>query len=181
MTSFYEIDWRIASTHKILHTLSESINEINKQLDLAKEEWEIEDGVFQIEELLGVTFVVAQTYITGTVADVNRITKSPTKIKKELLLNKSNEFIIGSNITKLELCDGMANFYKHREEWTDWSIPGKNQKTIFVLNSVGIEQTDVIPFDKAVGLLWPEKKEIDHKLLATLLSEWRKQIIKECL
>jgi hypothetical protein len=164
-----------------MRTLSTSIEEITGKLDKAKEQYEIDDGVLLIEELYGIAFVVAQTYLAGTIADANRISQSTDKIKKEVLLKRYNDKLDGHDISKLELCDAMANFYKHREEWTDWSIPGRHQKIVSILHELSIDQFEIIPFDKVMGMLWPGNNDVNFEPLLSLISDWRTKVIQSCL
>jgi hypothetical protein len=134
-----------------------------------------------VEDLLGIAFVVAQTYIAGTVADAKRIVKSLSKVNKETLLRQHSEKLLGFDLTKIEICDAMANYYKHHEEWPDWSVPGRHQKTVSILRSICIEQSELVPFDKVMGLLWPENKEFDLEPLLLLIANWRTKVIQACL
>ena len=154
--TFFDIDWRISSTTRLLRTIKETINEVYTKIQNEKETYIIEDGIEFMEELLGIAFVVAQTYITGVIADAKIVAMRSKKVDKETLLRDYSEKVIDYDITKMELCDAMANYYKHHDEWNDWSKPGRHQKTISILHAVGINQFDGVPYDRVMGLLWPQ-------------------------
>jgi hypothetical protein len=177
MSLFLDLDMRISSTSRIINSVSETISNISTQMENQKEQYFIEESIYLIEELYGIAFVVAQTYISGTVTDVKTSGNEVLNISKELLLKEYSELLPGSNTTKMELCDALANYYKHHDEWGDWSAPGRHQKTVAILHSVGIKQFESIVFDQAIGILWPENKNYDINQLVLLLKQWRKNVV----
>ncbi|RLB66338.1 MAG: hypothetical protein DRH04_09505, partial [Deltaproteobacteria bacterium] len=73
----YEIDWRLSSTRQVFQALSEALKSVKKIfLDKTREDYEREDALEHAENLLGIAFVTAQTYITGTVSDINQFAKT---------------------------------------------------------------------------------------------------------
>jgi hypothetical protein len=177
MSLFLDFDMRISSTSQIINSISETINKVSKEMEYQKEQYFIEESILLLEDLYGITFVVAQVYITGTVSDIKTIGKGVKNISKELLLNQYSELLPGNKITKMELCDALANYCKHHDEWGNWSSSGRHQKTVSILNSVGINQFESIVFDQAIGLLWPENKNYDINQLIILLEDWRKRVV----
>lgn len=157
------------------------MQDIDKEMEDAHEDYQVDNGIEQIESLLGIGLVVAQTYIAGTVADANRIIKPPKRLSKETLLKLYSDNVPNTNVTQLELCDAMANYFKHHDEWSDWSAAGRHQKTIAVLRAVGIEQFGGIPFDTAMAVLWPGYKGLSLDPLVELLVNWRAKVIEACL
>ncbi len=181
MKTIYEFDFQYPSIKRILSTLSETMEQVDKELDKASEQYQIDDGVYLLEELYGIAFVVVQTYITGTIADARHITESDEKYTKETLLKQHNDVVEGTTTTKMELCDAMANYYKHHEEWRDWKVTKRNERTLAILTSIGIKQFDGIPFEKAIGKLLPETTVFDLNPLLTLISNWRRKVIQTCI
>jgi hypothetical protein len=175
--TFFDIDWRISSTTHLLRTISVNIIEVERKINNEKETYIIEDGIEFIEELSGIAFVVAQSYITGAIADAKIVAMGSEKVNKEILLRDYSEKVNECNITKMELCDAMANYYKHHDEWHDWSKPGRHQKTVSILHAVGIHQFEEVIYDKVMGLLWPENDSSDLEPLIKMLSEWRVKVI----
>ena len=71
--NIYEIDWRLSSTRQVFQALSDALKNVEKIiLDETREDYEREDALEHAENLLGIAFVTAQTYIAGTVSDVNQ-------------------------------------------------------------------------------------------------------------
>lgn len=172
-----EFDWRISATSRIFHALSDAIKDVEKNFDEAQEEYERDTALENVESLLGIAFVTAQTYITGVISDVNILNKGGEKVVKEILIRSYNESLSGSNITQIELCDAIANYFKHHDEWSDWLSTPRNQKTISVLQAVGIKQSDEFPCRKAADILWSHNDSGDLTPLLNLIADWRGKII----
>jgi hypothetical protein len=171
---FSEIDWRLSSTRGIFQALSYSLKEVAQLLKDAQEDYQINYCFDQTENLLGIAFVRGQTYITGTVSDVNEIVG--TKTNKNQLLKRFSDRLENSEVTKIELCDAIANYFKHHDEWESWSPTERNRKTISILVATGIKETDEYPCDKAASLLWSNSDE-DLEPLLELLTKWREAVI----
>ena len=175
MKYFSEIDWRYSGTRGIFRALSHGLKEVAQLLEEADEE-SFDYYFDQAENMFGIAFVMAQTYITGTISDVNEIANEETKVNKDELLKEYQDNVDGLEITKVELCDAIANYFKHHDEWENWSPTARNRKTISILNTVGINRTDAYPCDKAANLMWPNNAE-DLEPLLELLTEWREVVI----
>ena len=175
--NIYEIDWRLSSTRQVFQALSDALKNVGKIiLDETREDYEREDALEHAENLLGIAFVTAQTYIAGTVSDVNQFAKVTNKLTKDQLLKTHNEKIAEKTITKLELCDALANYYKHHDEWESWSAIGRQQKTVATLQAAGIQESDSYPCIKAAEMLWLNTQSLESLLL--LVSSWRETVIK---
>ena len=178
--NLYEIDWRYSSIRNIFGTLSESLQTVVDKLHEAEQSGDdiaFDFALEQAEGLCGIAFVAAQTYIAGTVADVNRIASSSTSLKKDQLLRNYSDDLAQINLTKLELCDAMANYFKHHDEWQRWSGRGRKQKTVAILQTIGIKESDNYPCIKAVHILLSQD-EWDLIPLLKLLSKWRESVIE---
>lgn len=181
--NLYEIDWRISYIRRIAMALSQGIDLVNYELNLSEESGDPDsppfdplDAAEHIENLLGIAFVTAQTYITGTVSDIPKLTSSSSTPTKRQLLQDFSEEIPGSNITKMELCDAIANYWKHQEEWDGWSGTPKNKRTLEILRGIGIEESENFPCQKVADVLWPGGWQNLEQLLG-LISEWRQRVI----
>jgi hypothetical protein len=172
-----EIDWRFSSTKRIFQALSDGLKGVERALDEAKESYQVDDALQHTESLLGIAFVMAQTYIAGTVSDVNRLAGAGGKVKKEQLLKGYGDRLAGSASTKMELCDAIANYFKHHDEWGDSSATGRNQKTVSILLAAGIQENDEFPCRKTADLLWSNNDKPDLEPLLSLISNWRKAVI----
>jgi hypothetical protein len=180
--NIYEIDWRFSSTSRIFQALSDGLENVARDFREAQESseefYDVDEAVEHVESLLGIAFVTAQTYIAGTVSDASKITRST--FKKDQLLKDFSDRLSGSEVTKLELCDSIANYFKHHDEWTSTSATNRNQKTVFVLRAAGIQEDDTSPCRKAADILWSNNDGSDLKPLLLLISNWRKAVIEAC-
>lgn len=177
MTTVNKCDWRIAYTRKIIITLSNAINEIYKQTDFDGEEYLIDEKREIVDNLIGMAFIVAQLYVTGTIADAKLFAKSTDQIGKAFLLRKYSELIPKTNVTKMELCDAFANYYKHHEEWVRWSKNDKNQKTIEILLAVGLEEFGEVPLGKVIELLLTTEHNFTLDPLISIIIDWRSTVM----
>jgi hypothetical protein len=127
--------------------------------------------------MFGIAFVTAQTYITGTVADANLLMKGKKDFQKHQLLKSFSKKIEGANLTQLQLCNAIANYFKHHDEWENWEPKGQKKWDISVLSEVGINQSSSFPCYLAATKLWAEEDIEDLNNLLNILVEWREQII----
>jgi len=177
----HEIDWRFSSTKRIFQALSDGLKDVEHDFSKAHESFEIDDALKHTENLLGIAFVMAQAYITGTVSDANKLMRSGGKLTKEQLLKKHGGGLAGSTVTKMELCDAIANYFKHHDEWNSWLGPGRHQNTVSILLAVGIKENDGFPCRKAADILWSNNDGSDLEPLLSLISNWRKAVIADSL
>jgi hypothetical protein len=175
----YEIDWRHSSTRRVLHALSDALEDTKHEFHEAQEEHERDDALEYAERVSGLTFVTAQAYIDGTVSDVKKITKSTDKSLKARLLKACDDRLSGSLVTRIELCDAMANYFKHHEQWPDWSATGRRKATVSVLHAAGITDDDNYPCLKAAKMLSLDQGD-DMEALVALISGWRASVIADC-
>lgn len=178
--NLYEIDWRFSSTKHIFQALSDGLKDVQRDFSEAQEEFEIDDALEHTESLLGIAFVTAQTYIAGTVSDAYKLKGSGRKPTKERLLKDYGDRLAGSAVTRMELCDAIANYFKHHDEWNSWSGPGCHEKTVFILRAAGIEENDDFPCRKAADILWSNNDGSDLEPLLSLISSWREAVIADC-
>ena len=173
--NIYEFDWRLSSTRQVFQALSDALKSVEKIiLDDAREDYERENALEHAENLLGIAFVTAQTYLAGTVSDINQFAKVPNKLTKDQLLKTYGEKIVQKTVTKLELCDALANYYKHHDEWESWSAVGRQQRTVATLQAVGIKESDSYPCIKAAEMLWLNSQSLES--LLSLVSNWRELV-----
>ena len=173
----YEIDWRLSSTRQVFQALSEALKSVKKIfLDKTREDYEREDALEHAENLLGIAFVTAQTYITGTVSDINQFAKTANNLSKNQLLKIHNEKVAKTTIKNLELCNALANYYKHHDEWKSWSAGGRQKSTVETLEAVGIKESDAYPCIKASEILLLDTQNLETLLV--LLSNWRETVFR---
>lgn len=172
-----EFDWRFSTTRRIMQALSDALKDVEQEWHETEESHEIDEILEHTESLLGIGFVTAQTYIAGTVSDANRISGSGNKLTKERLLKEHSDKLPTSEVTKMELCDAIANYFKHHDEWAGWSATGRHQKTVSVLRPANIDETDIFPCRKAADILWSNDDGSDLEPLLDLISDWRTAVI----
>jgi hypothetical protein len=175
-----EIDWRLSSTKRILQALSDGLKDVGRNFDEAHEDYQIDDALEHAESLLGIAFVTAQTYIAGTISDANQLIETGGRLTKEQLIRDHSDHLAESVVTKVELCDAIANYFKHHDEWNSWSITGRNQKTVSILRASGIQENDEFPCRKVADLLWSNNDGSDLLPLLSLITSWREAVITAC-
>jgi hypothetical protein len=175
-----EIDWRFSSTKRIFQALSDALKDVERNFSEAQEDFEIDDALEHTESLLGIAFVTAQAYIARTVSDANKLMGPGSKPTKERLLKDYGDMLAGSAVTRMELCDAIANYFKHHDEWSSWSAPGLHQKTVSILHAAGIEENNDFPCRKTADILWSNNDGSDLEPLLLLISSWRKAVIAAC-
>lgn len=171
-----EIDFRIDSVHEILTAVSAGIKAVEDKYPAyeVKDETPLE----HIEDLRGIAFVTAQTYISGTLADVAEILADRPAPSKQELLRSCNPVVADTNLTRMELCDVAANYYKHRDEWGCWSdATGIARRTIDQLQRTGFGDSDSFVCTKVSQLLLGTVHIHDLTPFSGMLSEWRQQVI----
>lgn len=137
---FYTLD---PSIYPIGQAISECINVID---DASLAEIEYGDMIVDeesdiIENLLGTSFVLSQTYISCIVSRVKGLHAffekregrhiSNLKSEKKDILIFGGETIKGggNEFTDVEVVEAFANYFKHRDEWSrDWSRLTRVQK-----------------------------------------------------
>jgi hypothetical protein len=133
-----EIDWRKSSVRQILFALSQGLNANAQQFE---DGGDVDDALEYEDDLCGIAFVTAQAYITGVVADANALRGTRSPIRKHELLKSANPIVADTTLTRMQLCDTMANYYKHRDEWVDWAAPAAHHTTD-LLRMAGFTEDD---------------------------------------
>ena len=167
----WEIDWRIELLHDVIVGINVGLAAIQERLDT--EEWF--DGLSareRAEPLFGLGFVAAQTYAIGTVSDLNSVRISRHKSKKnKLYFYDYDNVALKRGITRIQLINASANYFKHHDQWTGWPTRGRGAYDTKTLGRVGINEKTEFPCIGAVELLcgtgW------DLIALPKILKEWR--------
>jgi len=108
------------------------------------------------EPLLGLGFVAFQTYAVPAVVDLNRIRGDRRKPKKNKLdCYSCDPVTLRGGVTRIQLVNAVANYWKHHDEWSRWPINDKDQGfyDTQTLACVGITQETVHPCIEATNLL----------------------------
>jgi len=95
-----------------------------------------DDECDQIEELLGIGFVVCQVAITSVASGVCRLHRYHKKISGRGLTSTTSKTVmkhvlpaVADGYTAIEILNASANYYKHRDEWPSWTELNRQQKT----------------------------------------------------
>jgi hypothetical protein len=140
----------------IVRVISDETREFIKRCDetvdnVAKGE---EQGIWDeateyIEDLLGISFVACQSYISFVVSDICRLHAACNSLAPPVILattsgRKSDILRTCSPLLKeacsqVQIIDAFANYYKHKDEWDwDWdNAPAKSKPTVEIIQSVG--------------------------------------------
>ncbi len=174
-THYREADYRADWIGDLFSSLNHGFTTIQEKLNNI----DYFDGSFaqeQAEAIFGIAFVTAQTYIAGTVSDMLEINRKGNLSKTDMLAIGSP--IIVNNITKVQLINTIANYYKHHEEWNGWEVVGNNKRTIESLNKCGISEQMPYPCYEAAQIIWPTEVLCELNHLLTILVDWRKILLQ---
>ena len=171
----HEIDFRYSWTSSIFQSLEagfSAIREIEKEDEWFDAGWQLE----HIESLLGIAFVSAQTYILGTVQDINAIRKYSGKLPLDKIKYYAEDMKpLPDGTSRIILIDSIANYYKHHDEWGTWPT----NSTTKTLSAVGIMNKIEFSCYKAAITLWDERECEKLGNLLSIISEWRKYILSK--
>jgi len=172
-----EIDWRKSSVRQILFALSQGLDANVQQFH---DGGDVDDALEYEDDLCGIAFVTAQAYITGVVADVNALRGTRSPISKHELLKTANPIVGDTTLTRMQLCDTMANYYKHRDEWTDWTAPAA-RRTTELLQTAGFTKSDHHLCTTVATLLFGNVVVKSLVPLVDMLSSWRVAVIASAI
>jgi hypothetical protein len=182
---FREIDYRIEPLRDVIVGINAGLAAIHKRLDT--EEWF--DGIWAseyAEPLLGLGFVAAQTYAIGTVSDLISVRMSRGKPEEELNKFKivcykcDNAIPLDGGVTRIQLINVSANYFKHHDEWgARWPTEKPEVYTTETLGKVGITEKTEFPCVDAVKLLCGTSWELN--MLLHTMEEWRAHLFSTLL
>jgi hypothetical protein len=168
-----EIDWRQSSVRQILSALSQGLDANAQKFD---DGGDVDDALDYEDDLCGIAFVTAQAYITGVVADVKALRGVRSSISKHELLKLFNPIVADTKLTRMQLCDAMANYYKHRDEWSDWADPAA-RRTTELLRTAGFTDSDRHLCTTVGTLLFGDVKIESLVPIIDMLASWRVAIV----
>jgi hypothetical protein len=172
--NIHEIDWRKSSVRQILKALSQGLDANRQQFD---EGGDVDDALEYEDDLCGIAFVTAQAYITGVVADVNALLRGKRPpVGKHELLKSANPIVADTKLTRMQLCDTMANYYKHRDQWPDWTdTDAAAGRTVELLRTAGFTQGNQHLSTTVARLLFGNVEVESLVPLVDMLSAGRKR------
>lgn len=165
MVNIYDIlidfigpDFSSGALRRVLESIQEAINVCDRAISDVQKNSEPDyiDAVGDtecdvIEALIGTAFVTAQTEITATASRVKRLHNKFKRDRPDFTLStttsaKANIFhtsspIVRSPYSAVEILNGFANYFKHRDEWdAQWrNATPPQQDTIAVIMAAGAE------------------------------------------
>jgi len=168
-----EMDWRQSSIRQILSALSEGLRTNVQRYD---ESGDVDSAVEYEDDLCGIAFVTAQTYITGVVSDVSALRVGQSPMNKYELLQIANPIVADTKLTRMQLCDTMANYYKHRDEWDNWK-DSKARRTTDILRKAGFSESSLYLCSTVAKLLFGDEKLESLVPIVDMLSAWRFTVV----
>lgn len=181
---FAQIHIRSAPLGRVLNSLSTAVSECESIITQAEKKYGpecfdnlAEDESNVVDSLIGTAFVVTQTQITAIVSSVMRLHKQATADGRDLdssdgtrdgIMRLGSPMADTSNFSRVQVIDAAANYFKHRDEWTNpWSRLNKQQdKTAKVILAIGGRENSTGNLRRALNAL-----AIDRDLLESLHAE----------
>lgn len=159
---------------------------ISKNADPDCVDWLVDDYCELTESLLGAVYVVCQARITQVVSavrhlavycDANHLAPNLVRAKPNLLTLGVQH--AGTAITQIQGLDALANYFKHRDEWTnptDWSqLKGKSHDTATVVKQLGLTELTTGNLRKGSEALGnPQYDKVD--VFAVIVEDWAKVV-----
>ena len=157
--------------------------------DIAKEDYQylFERNTQNLENSLGLCFIIAQNFITSVVSDIKKFhnqnaqyeSKKPEK--KELISEAFSEIVPNSNFTRIQAIDAIANYFKHNDEWIrgwggKWVGLKPNEiNTIYIVSFLGMTRSNPNNIQLACEKLNFNKENILQETY-DLLNTWSNNI-----
>ncbi len=168
-----EFDWRIDPLYDVVVGIDAALAAIGRRMH--EDDWF--DGLWareHVEPVLGLGFVAAQTYAVGTWSHLNKIRSSSGKspIDKRACYG-CDPIKVKGQVTRLELINATANYFKHHDEWTGWS-DNRAAATTQILNRVGITEQSESPCIEAAEVFCGSGWEFI--LVHEVVKEWRAHV-----
>src|SRR5258708_16142607 len=151
----------------------------------------VHDDCAYIEDLLGPAFVACQTYITRVVSrtkELYRLTQREGKPlpggdpSKKALLQAGSPRLAGTAVTKVQVIDAFANYFKHHEEWpaVDWKdLPDREKATADVIHAAGAQENSTGVFRSGARVL--DNPALDNlEAFAEAVVAWRGNVAQDC-
>lgn len=145
---------------------------------------EDEHNIEVVEHLIGVAFVLGQATITQAVSLVKRMHREANApdwipFKKDDIINAASPIHTESGLGKITIVDAVADYYKHRDEWTDqdWAGPDIKNRTILKAVSLGLGQKGHHNMERALRQL--DVFVSDMSPLADLVVKWRSDLAQQ--
>ena len=141
-----------------------------------------------IENVLGAAFVLAQARLTAVASEAIEIAKELGPLAQALpfaLPKVSRDSLLafgapmkGHTVTAVTAIDAVANYFKHRDEWSNWTPNKKNQATITTISAIGLLPTSTGNLRAAAKVLgWPDAAPADLSWMEGAIDEWATAVL----
>jgi hypothetical protein len=131
-----------------------------------------------VEPYYGIAFLTIQNCISGVTADYKNLSRQ--YITKRQALEKFDKPILVDNLTVLMVCDAVANYYKHKDEWDidddgQWKVLKRNRESIEVMKRFDIDpRTESTGCGSVASRLITQTNPPFEKLVPSVLLDWAK-------
>ncbi len=204
------LDLSIPEENPVIDSLAVSIQKLEKWIqklmaDDPDDESSLgfEEGCL-LDDLVGIGFVVCQRGITSIVSNCDFLRKqwlkhrntihngnpetdflgipiSPKDLKRQLMATANP--VMGS-FSKIAMIDAFANYYKHRDEWTEnWKdMDNREMKTVEIIQSAGADQKTLCSnCRRGYQTLTGETSLVRLDLLWKIVFDWSRTLREQCL
>jgi hypothetical protein len=178
--NIYAHDWERSTVRSVLISLSDGLQGLEPLcghgIEPEAEQFEIDDALEVADSLWGIAFVTSQVYISSVVKGVAHIAPRQQDTSKPALLQLYSPVLDGTPISRLQLCDAAANYYKHHDEWGGWRRTERNCRTFDILTAAGFTTADAHHCLKASEMLFGASNG-DCDALFQMITDWRDAVI----
>jgi hypothetical protein len=137
-----------------------------------------------IENLLGLCFVICQVFITDVVSvcyGIRLLAEGEPPKKKDLLATCSTR-VSGTAYTQVQAIDGLANYFKHRDEWPsgEWPCKGPAKCTTRIVRALGIQPESTRSFRTGFEAVVGDGAYSDVARLGEVVENWGAGLRNRC-
>jgi hypothetical protein len=146
----------------------------------------------EVEGLLAVAFVIAQTHVTQVVSRTMRVLEAAQlagrsltafapspEVSRDHVLRAASDVVPGTDYTQVQVLDAFANYFKHHEEWRGkWAdLKGKAGKTAKVIAAAGAAKGYVGNFRAGAEVLGNGSYK-NVGVFVSIISTWRSGLVE---
>lgn len=189
-------DYQIEIIERSLTPLGEAISQCIQTVKEAEEtndedyiDYVGDEEIGIIENLLGVSFVLCQSYITLVVSRImalhksckgNKIDLSTTDGTKANIMKLGSPLLLQTEYSQVQIIDAFANYFKHHEEWDkSWNqLPDRSAKTVQILSAIGASQFSTGNFRVAAKKLGNYSYD-NPQIFSRILQDWSQAVYEQ--
>jgi len=186
-------DYQIEIIERSLTPLGEAISQCIQTIKEAEEtndedyiDYISNEEIWMVENLLGASFVLCQSYITLVISRImalhrscNLLTTDDSKadISKADIMKLGSPLLLQTGYSQVQIIDAFANYFKHHEEWDKpWEqLPGRSARTVQILFAVGASQFSTGNFRIAAKKLGNYSYD-NLQVFSRILQDWSQAV-----